>query len=40
MVKGGIEVRKVPGDHHSCIREHVGSMAGALGACLERSVTS
>lgn len=33
----GIEVHPIPGDHTSCIRAHVESMAKTLRACLERA---
>lgn len=33
----GIDVHAIPGDHTSCIRAHVASMARTLRACLERA---
>ncbi|HEX8351278.1 MAG TPA: AMP-binding protein, partial [Pyrinomonadaceae bacterium] len=38
LAAGGVEVLSVPGDHFSFVREpHVGALAGALTACLERA---
>lgn len=34
LVTGGLEVHAVPGDHTTCIREHVAALAGTLRACL------
>ena len=34
LAGGGVEVHAVPGDHNTCIREHVASMAETLRACL------
>jgi len=37
IVIGNLDVRRVPGDHQSYIREHVRDTAAILRACLEES---
>jgi thioesterase domain-containing protein/acyl carrier protein len=34
LAAGGLDVHPIPGDHHTCIREHVAAMAAVLRHCL------
>jgi surfactin synthase thioesterase subunit len=35
LVRGGVDVQRVPGDHDSYIRQHARETAAILAACLD-----